>query len=89
MIPTTRKNYIEHLKMLHTSWKENADEMLKYILKETNLTLDALDKLCTDHGYLPMSKLLLEPLMLDVEHWLCEYAKYRRGYSRRKYVVTA
>lgn len=89
MIPTTRKNYIDHLKMLHTSWKENADEILKYILKETNLTQESLDALCVEHGYLPMSELLTKPLMLDVEHWLCEYAKYRRGYSRRKYVVKA
>lgn len=86
LVPTTRKNYIEHLKALHTSWKENAPEMLNYILKETNLTKDELDLLCVQCGYLPMSKLLLEPLMLDVEHWLCEFAKYCRGYSRRKYV---
>lgn len=88
LVPTTRKNYIEHLKALHTSWKENAPEMLNYILKETNLTKDELDSLCVQCGYLPMSKLLLKPLMLDVEHWLCEFSKYRRGYSRRKYVRT-
>lgn len=86
LIPTTRKNYIEHLKELHTLWCENASEMLKYVLKETGLTKEQLDALCIEKGYLPMSDLLTKPLMLDVEHWLCEYAKYRRGYSRRKYV---
>ena len=84
--PTTRKNYIEHLKELHISWKENAPDVLNYILREVGMTKDELDTLCIQNGYLPMSKLLLEPLMLDVEHWLCEFAKYCRGYSRRKYV---
>lgn len=87
LIPTTRKNYIEHLKELHKLWCENAEEMLHYILKETGLTKEQLDTLCIDKGYLPMSELLTKPLMLDVEHWLCEYAKYRRGYARKKYVV--
>ena len=86
LVPTTRKNYIEHLKELHTLWCNNAEEMLNYILKETGLTKEQLDNLCIEKGYLPMSELLTKPLMLDVEHWLCEYAKYRRGYSRRKYV---
>lgn len=86
LIPTTRKNYIAHLKELHTLWCNNAEEMLNYILKETGLTKEQLDTLCFEKGYLPMSELLTKPLMLDVEHWLCEYAKYRRGYSRRKYV---
>jgi len=83
---TTRKTYLANLKQSHTAWKENANEMLGYILKQTNLTKEELDKLCEDKGYLPMSKLITEPLMLDVEHWLCEFAKYCRGYSRRKYV---
>ena len=86
LIPTTRKNYIEHLKELHTLWCNNAEEMLNYILKETGLTKEQLDTLCFEKGYLPMSELLTKPLMLDVEHWLCEFAKYCRGYSRRKYV---
>ena len=86
IVPTTRRDYIQHLKNLHTSWQENAPEMLKYILKETNLTAPELDKLCENNGYLPMTKLLTEPLMLDVEHWLCEFAKYMRGYARKKYV---
>ena len=88
LIPTTRKNYIEHIKELHTLWCENAEEMLNYILKETGLTKEQLDTLCVEKGYLPMSKLLMKPLMLDVEHWLCEYAKYSRGYSRRRYVLS-
>lgn len=86
IIPTTRKDYIEHLQTLHSSWKENAPEMLKYILNATNLTEKELDALCEKEGYLPMSKLLLNPLMLDVEHWLCEFAKYMRGSARKKYV---
>ena len=86
LIPTTLKTYIEHLKELHTLWCENAEEMLNYILKEVDLTKEQLDALCIDKGYLPMSELLTKPLMLDVEHWLCEYTKYCRGYSRRKYV---
>lgn len=88
LIPTTRKNYIAHLKELHKLWCENAEEMLNYILKEVGLTREQSDALCIEKGYLPMSELLTKPLMLDVEHWLCEYAKYRRGYSRRKYVET-
>lgn len=88
LIPTTRGNYIEHLKELHTLWCDNAEEMLNYILKETGLTKEQLDTLCVEKGYFPMSELLIKPLMLDVEHWLCEYAKYRRGFSRRKYVGT-
>lgn len=86
LTPTTRKNYIKHLKELHTLWCENAEEMLKYILKEVGLTREQLDALCIEKGYLPMSNLITKPLMLDVEHWLCEYAKYCRGHSRRKYV---
>lgn len=86
LTPTTRKDYIAHLKELHKFWCENAEEMLSYILKEVGLTREQLDALCIEKGYLPMSELITKPLMLDIEHWLCEYAKYRRGYSHKKYI---
>ena len=85
IVPTTKKTYLAHLRDLHTLWQFYGEEMVHYIANAVNLNPITLDELCTNNGYLPISQLLTAPLMLDVEHWLCEYAKYVRGWSRKKY----
>lgn len=85
ILDTNKGNYLKHLQMLREEWLSHAQDMMNIICKETGFTESAIDNLCVDNGYLPMSMLLKYPLMLDVEHWLCEYAKYIRGWARKKY----
>jgi hypothetical protein len=59
--------------------------MFDQILTDTGLTRDKLNELCKERGYNRLEDLLLTPTMLDVEHWLCEYAKYARGWAKKKY----
>lgn len=85
IISTTKTNYLQHLSLLRDEWVKYANEILTEILNEVGMNVNHVDNLCVSKGYLPMSKLIVEPLMLDIEHWLCEYAKYMRGYARKKY----
>lgn len=85
IIPTTKCDYLKHLQELYSIWRIHGKELLYKICSDLNLTPEGLDDLCKREGYLPMSKLLTQPLMLDVEHWLCEYAKYVRGWAKKKY----
>ena len=86
IISTPKTKYLHNLTLLREEWLKYANEMLtEIILETTGLSVNALDNLCIKRGFLPISKLLTEPLMLDVEHWLCEYAKYMRGWARKKY----
>lgn len=83
---TTKTTYLDRLRMLHTIWWTNGKELVAKVLAETGLSYEGLDDLCIRKGFYPMTKLLEKPLMLDVEHWLCEYAKYCRGWAKKKYV---
>lgn len=81
-----KKNYyLSNLQKLRMEWEKRAPEMFDQILKDTGLTRDELQDLCIKNGFYQLEDLLFKPLMLDVEHWLCEYAKYSRGWAKRKY----
>lgn len=80
-----RRQYLPCLHALWEEWNHRAPEMFDAVLKQTGLTRDSLNALCKANNYYPMEDLLLTPTMLDVEHWLCEYAKYARGWAKKKY----
>ena len=82
----SKKQYLPCLQALWEEWNHRAPEMFDDVLKQTGLTRDRLNELCKENHYYPMEDLLLTPTMLDVEHWLCEYAKYARGWAKKKYV---
>ena len=82
----SKKQYLPCLQALWEEWNHRAPEMFDAVLKQTGLTRDKLNELCAEYKYYPMEDLLLTPTMLDVEHWLCEYAKYARGWAKKKYV---
>ena len=82
----SKKQYLPCLQALWEEWNHRAPEMFDAVLKQTGLTRDKLNELCAENKYYPMEDLLLTPTMLDVEHWLCEYAKYARGWAKKKYV---
>ena len=82
----SKKQYLPCLQALWEEWNHRAPEMFDAVLKQTGLTRDRLNELCAENKYFPMEDLLLTPTMLDVEHWLCEYAKYARGWAKKKYV---
>lgn len=82
----SKKQYLPCLQALWEEWNHRAPEMFDAVLKQTGLTRDRLNELCKENHYYPMEDLLLTPTMLDVEHWLCEYAKYARGWAKKKYV---
>lgn len=81
----SKKQYLPCLHALWEEWNHRAPEMFDAVLKQTGLTRDRLNELCKENHYYPMEDLLLTPTMLDVEHWLCEYAKYARGWAKKKY----
>lgn len=81
----SKKQYLPCLQALWEEWNHRAPEMFDAILKQTGLTRDKLNELCAENKHYPMEDLLLTPTMLDVEHWLCEYAKYARGWAKKKY----
>ena len=81
----SKKQYLPCLQALWEEWNHRAPEMFDAVLKQTGLTRDRLNELCKISHYYPMEDLLLTPTMLDVEHWLCEYAKYARGWAKKKY----
>ena len=80
-----KRYYLMYLQKLNEEWTRRAPEMFDQILTDTELTRDRLNELCKEQGYFQLEDLLLKPSMLDVEHWLCEYAKYARGWAKRKY----
>lgn len=82
----SKKQYLPCLQALWEEWNHRAPEMFDDVLKQTGLTRDRLNELCAENNYYPMEDLLLTPTMLDVEHWLCEYAKYARGWAKKKYI---
>ena len=82
----SKKQYLPCLQALWEEWNHRAPEMFDAVLKQTGLMRDKLNELCAEYKYYPMEDLLLTPTMLDVEHWLCEYAKYARGWAKKKYV---
>jgi hypothetical protein len=81
----SKKQYLSCLQVLREEWNRRAPEMYDDVLKQTGLTRDKLNELCSEYKYYSMEDLLLAPTMLDVEHWLCEYAKYARGWTKKKY----
>lgn len=81
----SKKQYLPCLKVLWEEWQKRAPEMFDSILKQTGLTRYKLNTLCASNRYYLLENLLLNPTMLDVEHWLCEYAKYARGWAKKKY----
>ena len=80
-----KRRYLSQLQILRKIWENRAPEMFDQILTDTGLTRDRLNELCQERGYKHLEDLLLNPIMLDVEHWLCEYAKYARGWAKKKY----
>lgn len=81
----SKREYIPYLQTLREEWERRAPEMYDKILVDTGLSRDQLNALCRQNGYYELEHLLLDPTMLDVEHWLCEYAKYARGWAKKKY----
>lgn len=84
---TTKTNYCQHIKSLVLdAWYKYAEEMKTELLKRVGLTEAQLNTLSRDKGYTAVTYLITHPTMLDAEHWLCEFQKYCRGYSRNVYV---
>ncbi len=81
----SKSQYLSCLQALWEEWNYRAPEMFDDVLKQTGLTRDRLSELCKQYDFYQLEDLLLAPTMLDVEHWLCEYAKYARGWAKKKY----
>lgn len=81
----SKTEYLKCLQQLREEWLRRAPEMFDQILVDTGLTRDRLNALCKENNYHLLEDLLLNPVMLDIEHWLCEYAKYSRGWAKKKY----
>lgn len=81
----SKTQYLSCLRQLREEWVRRAPDMFDQILVDTGLTRDRLNELCKENDYYQLEDLILNPIMLDIEHWLCEYAKYARGWAKKKY----
>lgn len=83
---TTRKTYLEGLRWLREEWAARGDSLIVDVLKRTGVKdEETLHNLCVQNGYLSFIPYLRKPMLLDVEHWLCEFYKFHRGHSRNLY----
>ena len=85
IMPTTRANYLDNLRALRTEWEVHAEMLEKDLCERVQLSPARISELCEQNAYADLPYMLTHPLMLDVEHWLCELHKYIRGYAKRKY----
>ena len=85
IIPTTRANYLDHLRELRNDWEQRAEALEQDLCYRVDTDFEDISHMCEQKGYADIPYMLTHPLMLDVEHWLCELHKYIRGYAKRKY----
>ena len=85
IVPTTRANYLDHLRELRCDWELRGRDLLTDLCNRVDMADYEIAHLCELHGFADLPYMLTHPLMLDVEHWLCELHKYIRGYAKRKY----
>jgi len=84
-LKVSSKNYVPLIKELREIWNENSEYILKTIENSTGISREQISHLCKQEGCQDLILLVSHPLMLDVEHWLCEFHKYKRGYCRQKF----
>lgn len=85
IVGTTKKTYLLRLQDLKEEWTKAGQQMLNELCARTNTTEEELSALCEKENVADICYQLTHPLMLDVEHWLCEFHKYNRGYAKRIY----
>ena len=85
IIPTTRANYLDHLRSLRIEWEQRALLLEQDLCLRVNMDLEDISQLCEQNEYADLPYMLTHPMMLDVEHWLCELHKYLRGNAKRRY----
>lgn len=85
IVGTTKKTYLLRLQDLKEEWTKAGQQMLNELCARTNTTEEELSALCEKENVADICYQIANPLMLDVEHWLCEFHKYHRGYAKRTY----
>ncbi len=85
IVGTTKKTYLRRLQDLKEEWTKAGPQMLNELCARTYTTEEKLSDLCEKENVADICYQLTHPLMLDVEHWLCEFHKYNRGYAKRLY----
>lgn len=82
--PVDKREYITALRRLLGIWTNNSS-LVDRLCSSVNIPPNEITALCEKRGYPDLISLLTHPMMLDVEHWLCEYEKYARGRAKLKY----
>ena len=80
-----KTKYLQNVQRALKLWEANTEVIVDYIEQSTGQSMYAIDQMCTKAGYRALSSYVLNPRMLDAEHWLCEYFKYERGNSKNRY----
>lgn len=83
--PVDKHKYVSALHELLGIWMNNPSSLVDRLCSSVNISPSEITALCEKRGYPDLISLLTHPMMLDVEHWLCEYEKYARGHAKLKY----